>query len=168
MWPRGCAVGLVPERYSFRAPWRRRWTRAHRRPPGPSPSRSQLPSCNCRVMNCVAVAHRSTYGAYRPVSASNCKAPQSRLSGALPDHLIATVRWQAGRLAHLRFVFERQRDARAVGDDFAAIDFQVELDDFSHAQITQRLGCGFDGSFGRLLPRYRAGSDDLGDAIDAR
>ena len=65
------------------------------------------------------------------------------------------------------FVFERQRDARAKGDDFAVFDFHVHLGDFGDTQIAQRSRRRFDRAAACIFPGFFTDADDVDDAIDA-
>src|SRR5262245_47596873 len=67
----------------------------------------------------------------------------------------------------LLLVLERDLDLRAVGDGLAFLDLHVELLDLGDAQIAERAPGALDGGGRRLLPRLRAGSDELDDLVHA-
>ena len=117
-------------------------------------------------------------------SAATCALPCARASCRRnsrwwPMRSMQTARWPRPRALRCRrsgrapsdfegsaVVLEGQRDARAVGHDLAVFDLHVELGDFGHAQVAQRLGRGLHGALGRVFPRHLAGADDFGDPVD--
>ena len=66
-----------------------------------------------------------------------------------------------------RLVLEGQIHPRAESGDFAVYDQQVEFVHFRDTQVAQRFCCGFDGVFRGILPGTLAGTDELGNAVDA-
>src|SRR5215469_18392615 len=63
-------------------------------------------------------------------------------------------------------VLEGERHTRAIGHDLAVFHLQVELVDFSDAQVAQRFGSNLNRAARRIFPRCRARPDNVGYPID--
>jgi hypothetical protein len=64
-------------------------------------------------------------------------------------------------------ILEGHAQLRAEGFDLAILDYEVLVDNFGDAQITQRLARAFDRGLGRIFPGLFTGADDFNDLVDA-
>src|SRR5678815_3420279 len=107
-----------------------------------------------------------------------CAAPFSRIAARLLSarmnggteawYIEIVMRVSARALALAVFVLERDFHLRAVRFDLAfVVERQIQLRDFGHPQIAQGLAGSTDGRGSSLLPRLRAGANELDDLVDA-
>jgi len=66
----------------------------------------------------------------------------------------------------LALVLERHADSRSISFDFTVLQLHVELDDFGDPEVSQGLAGTRNRGGCRLLPGFRARSDEFDDFID--
>src|SRR5919197_1346574 len=89
--------------------------------------------------------------------------------GGVEERVAARGRRDGGRAPPRSFalVLERHLHLGAIGEHLAALELHVELRHLGDAEIAQRLRGALDRGPGRLLPRVRAGADQLDDLVHA-
>jgi hypothetical protein len=84
--------------------------------------------------------------------------------------VFSTRRLQSAGVSEMKdasaLVLKGQLQSRAVLDDFAALDFHIQLHNFGNAQIPQRTRGGLDGIPCRILPGLRTRADYFRYSVD--